>query len=81
MTTKKMPKIYLVEYIDNYFYEYVAYHIDKTHCYLVCIEPNAEGDKYIRINIADRFKKEITSHEPYYTYTWGINKKRVYQKI
>ena len=68
-----MVKIYTV---DNQ--EYVAYYKNEEHIYLVCIEPDCEEDRFIRIKVSDKNKKDI-DYECAYTYTWGEREYREFK--
>jgi hypothetical protein len=74
-------KIYLVRIDGDFDIEFVAYYKNETHIYLATIDPDNAYDRFIRIKIEDKNKKEIYDYEPYYTYTWGFNEKREYKKI
>ena len=66
-----MVKVYTVDNQD-----YVAYYKTEEHIYLVCIEPHSDEDRFIRIKVSDKNKKNIIDFDGGYTWTWGQPERR-----
>ena len=75
-----MVKVYNIHIMFEDYGEYIAYHKNETHIYLVSIEDNEQFERFIRIKIEDKNKKEIYGYENYYTYIRDFDEQRIYEK-
>lgn len=75
-----MVKIYEAQVdASDCWAKYIAYYNDDDHIYLVNIDNYDNSDRYIRIEVKHKNKKNIYYEdiENMRTYTYGINNDRV----
>jgi len=76
-----MVKIFYVSYYNNVETPYVCYYKNDNYLYLVCTEYETSTPTHIRIKKSQYNQKIINDYEEYYTYIYGLDNTRIYEKI